>query len=62
MNGRVLLNLTDGKVMGVAAGVSDWLGVDVLIVRLALIVATLFTGPVTILLNVLTGWLAADRA
>jgi phage shock protein C len=62
MNGRFLLNRTDGKVMGVAAGVSDWLGVDVLIVRLALIVATLFTGPITILLYILTGWLAADRA
>lgn len=62
MNGRFLLNRTDRKVMGVAAGISDWLGVDVLIVRLALIVATLFTGPVTILLYILTGWLAADRA
>ena len=62
MNGRFLLNRTDRKVMGVAAGIADWLGIDVLIVRLALIVATLVTGPVTILLYILTGWLAADRA
>ena len=62
MNGRFLLNRTDRKVMGVAAGIADWLGIDVLIVRLALIVATLVTGPVTILLYILTGWLAANRA
>lgn len=62
MNGRFLLNPTRGKVMGVCAGLSDWTGVDVLVVRLGLIVATLITGPVAILLYILTGWLAtADR-
>lgn len=62
MNGRFLLNRRDAKVMGVASGLADWLGVDVLAVRLGFIVATLTTGPVTILLYILTGWLAADRA
>jgi phage shock protein C len=47
--------------MGVAAGFADWTGIDVLIVRLGLVVATLVSGPVTILLYILTGWLAADR-
>ena len=61
MNGRFLLNRQQGKVMGIAAGLADWSGVDVLIVRLALIVGTLLTGPVVILLYILTGWLAADR-
>ena len=61
MNGRFLLNRRDAKVMGVAAGLADWLNVDVLVVRLGLIVATLITGPVAILLYILTGWLAADR-
>ena len=61
MNGRFLLNRQQGKVMGIAAGLADWTGVDVLIVRLALIVGTLLTGPVVILLYILTGWLAADR-
>jgi phage shock protein C len=44
----------------VCAGLADWLGIDVLAVRLALIVATLATGPVAILLYILTGWLATD--
>ncbi len=60
MNGRFLLNRSRAKAMGVAAGLADWTGIDVLAVRLALIVATLVTGPVAVLLYILTGWLAAD--
>lgn len=61
MNGRFILNRQQGKMMGIAAGLADWTGIDVLVVRLALIVAALITGPVAILLYILTGWLAADR-
>ena len=61
MNGRFILNNSSGKLMGVCSGLADWTGVDVLIVRLGLIVATLITGPVALLLYFLTGWLAADR-
>lgn len=61
MNGRFILNRSQGKVMGIAAGLADWTGIDVLIIRLTLIVGTLLTGPVLILLYILTGWLAADR-
>lgn len=61
MNGRFLLNREQGKVMGIAAGLADWTGIDVLIIRLGLVLGTLLTGPVLILLYILTGWLAADR-
>lgn len=61
MNGRFLLNREQGKVLGVAAGLADWTGVDVLLVRLALVAAVLITGPIAILFYILTGWLAADR-
>ena len=60
MNGRFLLNRPRAKVMGVCAGLADWLGIDVLIVRLGLIVVTLATGPIAVLLYILTGWLASD--
>lgn len=60
MNGRFMLNRPKAKVMGVCAGLADWLGVDVLAVRLGVIVVTLFTGPVALLLYILTGWLATD--
>jgi len=60
MNGRFVLNPGRAKVMGVCAGLADWLGIDVLAVRLGVIVATLVTGPVAVLLYILTGWLAAE--
>lgn len=60
MNGRFVLNPAKAKVMGVCAGLADWFGVDVLLVRLAVIGATLLTGPVAVLFYILTGWLAAD--
>ena len=61
MNGRFLINRRDGKIMGVAAGLGDFTGLDPLWIRLGMVVATLITGPVMILLYVLTGWLASDR-
>lgn len=61
MNGRFILNRQQGKVMGIASGLADWTGIDVLIIRLALILGALVTGPVVVLLYILTGWLAADR-
>ena len=61
MNGRFVLNPADAKLMGVCSGLADWTGVDVLVIRLGLVIATLMTGPVAILLYILTGWLAADR-
>jgi phage shock protein C len=61
MNQRFLLNREQGKVMGVAAGLADLTGIDAIVFRLALIIATLVTGPVMILLYILTGWLASDR-
>lgn len=56
-----VLNREQGKVMGVASGLADWTGIDALIIRLGLVVATLVTGPVMVLLYILTGWLASDR-
>ena len=61
MNGRFLVNRRDAKLMGVAAGLADYTGVDALIIRLAIVAAVLITGPIAILFYVLTGWLAAER-
>jgi phage shock protein C len=60
MNGRFVINRNRAKVMGVCAGLADWLAVDVLIVRLGVVIATLMTGPVAILIYILTGWLANE--
>jgi phage shock protein C len=61
MNERFLINRRDAKVMGVAAGLADYTGVDPTIVRLAFVALTLLTGPVMILLYVLAGLLAPAR-
>ena len=58
MNGRFLLNRSDRKVMGVAAGLADYSGVDVTLIRLGFVAATLLTGPVMLLFYVLAGLLA----
>jgi phage shock protein C len=60
MNDRFVINRSRAKVMGVCAGLADWLNIDVLAVRLGVIAATLLTGPVAILFYILTGWLASD--
>lgn len=61
MSNRFLVNRREGKVMGVAAGISDYSGVDPTIVRLGLVALLLLTGPVVILFYVLAGLLAAER-
>ena len=61
MNGRFVLNHRDAKVMGVAAGIADYSGVDPTIVRLGLVALTLMTGPVMIFFYVLTGLLAPNQ-
>jgi phage shock protein C len=58
MNGRFLINRGGAKIMGVAAGVADYTGIDPTIIRLGFIVITLLTGPVMILFYILAGLLA----
>jgi phage shock protein C len=61
MERKFVLNRREAKLMGVGAGIADHLNVDPLIVRLALVLAVLVTGPIAILLYIVTGWLASDR-
>ena len=61
MNGRFLINRDAAKVMGVAAGLADYSGIDPTIIRLAFVAATLLTGPLMILFYVLAGLLAPAR-
>lgn len=61
MTNRFLINRRDAKIMGVAAGIADYTGVDVLVIRLALIAGLLLTGPVVLIIYLLAGLLAADR-
>ena len=61
MNGRFLINRRDAKVMGVAAGLADYSGIDATIIRLGFVALTLLTGPVMILFYVIAGLLAPHQ-
>jgi phage shock protein C len=61
MNGRFLINRGDARIMGVAAGIADYTGIDPTIVRLAIVALTLVTGPVMIFFYILTGLLAPQQ-
>ena len=58
MNDRFLINRRDAKLMGVAAGLGDYSGVDPTLIRLGFIAMALLTGPLIILLYVIAGLLA----
>ena len=59
--GRFEVDRTEGKLLGVCAGLANYTGVDPTIVRLALVALTLLTGPVMIFFYVLTGLLAPHQ-
>ncbi|MBV9528275.1 PspC domain-containing protein [Sphingomonas sp.] len=61
MTNRFTLNRAEGKVMGVAAGVADYTNVDVTLIRLGFVAATLLTGPLMLVLYVVAGLVAPQR-
>ena len=56
-----MINRGDAKVMGVAAGLGDYTGIDPTIIRLGFVGLTLLTGPVMIFFYVLAGLLAPHQ-
>jgi phage shock protein C len=61
MNQRFLINRRDAKVMGVAAGLADYTGIDPMLIRLGFVALTLMTGPVMIVFYLVTGLLAPNQ-
>ena len=59
MNTRFTLDRRNGKIMGVCAGLSNRTGMDVTLIRIALVLLTLCAlGPVGVVAYLLAGWLA----
>ena len=55
-------NSKSGKWMGVCAGIADYTGVDVTIIRIGLVVLTLLGGaPWTVIAYFIAGWMAPDK-
>lgn len=62
MTTRYALDKPNAKLLGVCAGLARATGWDALVIRLGLVLATLFLlGPVAILLYFVTAWLATSR-
>ena len=55
------LDRQQGQIMGVCAGASGAIGVDVSMLRLAAVISLFVLGPVSILLYLITGWIAPER-
>ena len=61
MTNRFLLDRTNGKMMGVCAGLARMSGLDVTLVRLLTVVSLFVLGPLTILLYLVAGWIAPEQ-
>ena len=60
MNSRYALDRSNGKILGVCAGLARSTGWDPLAIRLGAALAA-FLFPVAILLYLVTGWIAETR-
>jgi phage shock protein C len=58
MSNAFRLNKTDGKIMGVCAGLSDYSGIDLMLVRIAAVLLTLCGFGSTIILYLIVGLIA----
>lgn len=59
MNNSFTLDRRNAKIMGVCAGIANRTGLDVTLIRVALVLLTLCAlGPVGVVAYLLAGWLA----
>ncbi|MDQ3139600.1 MAG: PspC domain-containing protein [Pseudomonadota bacterium] len=61
MTTRYALDKSNGKILGVCAGLSNWTGIDPTAIRLIAVALTLFLlGPVAVLAYFLTALVASN--
>jgi len=59
MNNSFTLDRRNAKIMGVCAGIANRTGLDVTLIRIALVLLTLCAlGPIGVVAYLLAGWLA----
>ena len=58
---RFYLDKRNGKLMGVCAGLADYTGLDVTLMRLFVVLLTFVLSPITIVAYLVLGWIASDR-
>jgi len=55
------LDRSRGQIMGVCAGTAEATGIDVTLLRIAAVLSLFLLGPISILLYLVTGWVAPAR-
>lgn len=59
---KFYLDKRHGKLMGVCSGIADYTGIDALLVRIGVVLLTIFAmGPLGPLVYLLIGWIANDK-
>lgn len=58
---KFYLDKQDGKVLGVCAGIADYTGIDVTMVRIGMVALTFFAGGMTVPVYFITAWIAPNR-
>jgi phage shock protein C len=59
---KFYLDKREGKILGVCAGLADYTGVDLTLVRVGVVLLTVFAlGPVSVVAYLVLGWLAHDK-
>lgn len=58
---RFYLDKRNGKILGVCAGISDYTGVDVTLVRIGMILLAVLGQGIGIIAYFLTGWIAPKK-
>ena len=58
---RFYLDKRNGKAMGVCAGIADYTGVDVTLVRIGLVAAIVLGGGALLPVYFIAGWIADDQ-
>jgi phage shock protein C len=61
MTSRFTLDRTNGKLMGVCAGLAEATDTDVTIVRIVAALSLFLLGPIAIFLYLITAWVAPER-
>lgn len=54
------LDRSNGKLMGVCAGLARTTGADVTLVRIGVLLSLFLLGPITLFMYLVTGWVAPE--
>ena len=58
---KFYLDKRNGKIMGVCSGIADYTGIDVTLVRVAMVLGAIFSNGIILLAYFIIGWVADDK-